>query len=146
MHYWGEFTPAVPRQRPRVIGYSRRAIVAGGSGLVGTAICKELVAAGFEVIVLSRAGRDGTRRPPPCAGCEVVEWDGETAGRWAEEIDRRTVLINLAGENPGATLRWSEQTKALILGSRLAAIRAFEAAIQASVRRGQPPPQLEHLL
>ena len=128
MHYRGDFEPlAQPHVRNK-----GRAIVSGGTGLVGSAVCRELVNDGWEVIVLSR--KVATRS----SHYRVVEWDGRTANGWSDLINSSTVLVNLAGENPGANL-WTAEVKDRILTSRLNAIRSFGEAVAASTQRGDAP-------
>ncbi len=63
--------------------------MAGGSGALGRRLCADLVAAGHEVVVLTRRRRPGPYRQ--------VEWDGRTVGPWAEEL-AGSAVVNLAGE------------------------------------------------
>jgi len=57
---------------------ARRIVVAGGSGFLGSKICKSAVARGWSVTSLSRSGEpqwdtvSGFREPPEWAG--LVEW------------------------------------------------------------------------
>ncbi|WP_374455643.1 TIGR01777 family oxidoreductase [Nocardioides sp.] len=66
-----------------------KVVVAGGSGALGRRLCADLVAAGHEVVVLTRRRRPGPYRQ--------VEWDGRTVGPWAEEL-AGSAVVNLAGE------------------------------------------------
>ncbi len=58
-------------------------VVSGGSGLIGRAICRALVAAGHDPGVLTRDVRRASRLP---AGVRVVAWDPQELGDWAGEL------------------------------------------------------------
>jgi len=59
---------------------------------------------------------------------KFIEWDGKTLGEWSEQIDQVDAIINLAGENIGAT-RWSNTRKNLIRDSRIKAGEILTQAI-----------------
>lgn len=114
-----------------------KAIVAGGTGLLGSAVCDELLQRGWEVTVLTR---DSTKihvstaetsigsNKKPNRKAKMVLWDGKTGNSWCDEITADTVIINLSGENPGAR-RWNTETKSKILTSRLDSIAAISDAL-----------------
>ncbi len=88
----------------------KRVVVAGASGLVGTALVELLSVHGHEVVKL-------VRRAP--SGSDEVRWDPERG-----ELDPRTVegaqaFVCLSGENVGEG-RWTEARKRAILESRIA--------------------------
>jgi len=105
-------------------------VIAGGGGLIGRALAAELVAAGAEVVLLSRA--PGAVAGVP--GARVAGWDGRTAGAWAAECDGARALVNLAGENVGAG-RWTPRRRAALVDSRLGPTAALVAAASAALRR-----------
>eukprot|EP00027_Filamoeba_sp_ATCC50430_P019213 CAMPEP_0168573590 /NCGR_PEP_ID=MMETSP0413-20121227/18620_1 /TAXON_ID=136452 /ORGANISM="Filamoeba nolandi, Strain NC-AS-23-1" /LENGTH=111 /DNA_ID=CAMNT_0008606859 /DNA_START=98 /DNA_END=429 /DNA_ORIENTATION=- len=111
MRYYGNFEITSP---PKVSGQNR-VIISGGTGLVGSSIASYMAACGWEVYVLSRSS---TSKVP--FGVKVAPWDGKSAKGWSDLINEHTVLINLAGENPGAH-RWTKTSKDKILNTRLAA-------------------------
>ena len=84
-------------------------IIAGGSGLLGSALVAALSDEGHEVVVLTRSS--GTARAagarPLAAGVINVQWTpgGETAP-WTAALDGADAVVNLAGESIGAG-RWS---------------------------------------
>jgi uncharacterized protein len=104
-------------------------VIAGGSGFIGHALIKELGAAGYEVTVLSRDGKS-------VKGADVVKWDGEHVGPWAEELEGAKAVINLAGES--VVQHWSEASKQRILLSRVLSTRAIGQAITAAAN----PPEV----
>jgi uncharacterized protein (TIGR01777 family) len=105
-----------------------RAIITGGTGLIGRALAADLAAGGYEVILLSRAPRRVTGLP---AGVRAEGWDGRTAAGWGPLADGAQAIVNLAGENLGAG-RWTAQRKRRIRDSRLNAGRAVVEAVQAA--------------
>jgi uncharacterized protein (TIGR01777 family) len=94
-------------------------IIPGGSGQVGTLLARAFVADGHEVVVLSR-----NQLPAPW---RVVQWDAETVGDWAAEVDGADVVINLAGRS--VNCRYSARNRRLIMESRVGATRAVGEAI-----------------
>ncbi len=103
-------------------------ILPGGSGQVGTLLARAFSADGHEVIVLSRT---------PSAGnpWRTVQWDGETVGDWAAELDGADAVINLAGRS--VNCRYTPENRRQIKQSRL---RSTEAVGEAILRAKTPPP------
>ena len=66
-------------------------ILAGGTGLLGQILARELGGQGHQVVVLSR--RTGADSRP-------IAWDGRTLGAWAREVDEADAVVNLAAPNP----------------------------------------------
>jgi hypothetical protein len=110
-----------------------KAILAGGSGLLGRALTVNLVKDGHEVIVLSRSAS----RPAQNGTPQIVHWDGQTAQGWGELVEGADAIVNLAGENLSAGL-WTPARKRLILESRR---NAGQAVVQA-VTAGQAKPKM----
>jgi uncharacterized protein (TIGR01777 family) len=116
-----------------------RAIITGGTGLIGRALTAELAAHGYEVVILSR---NPERAGGPPAGARLVAWDGRTAAGWGGEVEAADVVVNLAGESiAGESLpailfrRWTADQKQRLLESRVNAGRAVVEAIQAALRK-----------
>jgi len=107
----------------------KRILVTGGTGFIGSALCAELAAAGYEVVVLSRSA---TGEAPE--GIRRVRWDARSADGWRNEAEGAAALINLAGDNIGEG-RWTERKKRAIRQSRLEAGRAVAAAFDAVKKR-----------
>ncbi len=108
-----------------------RVIITGGTGLIGRALAAELVAAGYELVVLSRNPRQAYRLPP---GSRVDAWDGQTARGWGVLADGAFGIVNLAGENLAGG-RWTDARKERIRRSRLDAGRAVVEAVRAAERK-----------
>ncbi len=105
-----------------------RILITGGTGLIGRALTKGLIADGHEVIILTRNPDKVTNMP---ATARLQKWDGETAEGWGELADGADAIVNLAGAGI-ADGRWSAQRKQQIRQSRLNAGRAVMAAIDAA--------------
>ena len=105
-----------------------RIIVTGGTGTIGTALCKALVADGHEVTVLTRNPNRSTGLP---AAVQLVEWDAKTTQGWGHLVDGADAVINLAGEGL-ADGRWSDARKHRIYSSRVDAGHAVVEAITAA--------------
>jgi uncharacterized protein len=102
-------------------------IVAGGTGLLGTALVGALQDDRHMVVVL-------TRRP---TRDNEVRWSPQYAeGLWTSALDNAHAVINLAGASIAGG-RWTTARKAAIRDSRMQATGALVKAIVAS---GQPPP------
>jgi uncharacterized protein (TIGR01777 family) len=121
-----------------------KVVIAGGSGLIGTALCQGLLAAGHEPVILSRgasrtaAGSSdaGSSSDTPGTGAATgvrrVSWDPSadpsTPGEWVQELADSGAVINLAGASIGHW-PWTKGRKAELLDSRVTATRALVEAI-----------------
>lgn len=100
------------------------AVVAGGTGLIGSSLISLLVNDGFRVKLLTRYP---SKVKHPHAGVDVVEWTGKTDSGLRALLENTTVLINLTGYNI-ATI-WTKGNKKRIVDSRLLTTRALAKAI-----------------
>jgi hypothetical protein len=98
-----------------------RVAISGASGLIGTALARELEAGGHEPVKLVRRESRGPRE---------ISWDPakEEVGSLADI----GAIVNLAGENIGAG-RWTDARKREILESRVRGTRALARAIDERV-------------
>jgi uncharacterized protein len=101
-------------------------IVAGGTGLLGTALTEALRHDGHSVVVLTRR---------PTRDHEIGWAPGERTGAWTSAIGTAHAVINLAGTSI-ASGRWTTARKAAIRESRTRATGALVRAIHAAP---QPP-------
>ncbi|NEE06334.1 DUF1731 domain-containing protein [Streptomyces sp. SID7499] len=101
-------------------------VMPGGTGQVGTVLKRALSAAGHDVVVLSR-------HP---AGPGEAQWDGETLGPWAAEIDGSDVVVNLAGRS--VSCRYTPANLRQMMDSRVRSARVVGEAIAAAAR----PPRV----
>ncbi len=104
----------------------RKILVTGGTGFIGTALCKSLVASGARITVLTR---------------DIGKAAGKFGGRveLIDSLDRLgieeafDIVINLAGE-PIAQ-RWSERAKGRIIASRHETTRDIVSYIQRMTKK-----------
>ncbi|WP_437479000.1 TIGR01777 family oxidoreductase [Sorangium sp. So ce1014] len=105
-------------------------LVTGGSGFIGRALVKELLARGDRVTVLTR---DVGRTQATLPGARVVSWSPYSAGPWFEELDGVDGVIHLAGES--ITKRWTEDARREIVNSRVDTTRLMGEAIGKARRK-----------
>jgi hypothetical protein len=103
-------------------------VISGGTGQIGTLLAQYYSAHGNEVVVLGRNPRPQAWR--------VVQWDVESLGAWAAEIDGSDVVINLAGRS--VNCRYHAENRRQIMDSRVHSTMAIGAAITQAVH----PPRL----
>ena len=103
-------------------------VIPGGSGQIGTVLARAFVADGHEVVVLSRK--------PMSAPWRIVEWNGESLGRWASEFENADAVINLAGRS--VNCRYGARNRRAIKESRIKSTRAVGQAIAEAVH----PPRV----
>jgi uncharacterized protein len=103
-------------------------VIAGGTGLLGTALARALRADGHHVLVLTRHPRHDDDR----------NWSPDPAGSrdWMRVVDGADAVINLAGESIAGG-RWTHARKKAIRDSRIQATSALVTALSTAARR--PP-------
>lgn len=69
----------------------RKAVIAGGTGFLGLNLAQYLTQKNWEVLLLSR------HKPKENLPYRHQVWDGRSLGKWADELEEATALINLAG-------------------------------------------------
>jgi len=108
-----------------------KVIVAGGTGLIGRQLTKELAKNDYEVVILSRNPEKVISVPQ---GVEVVAWDGESVHGWGEYVDGSRAVVNLSGTNIGGERflpsRLTDKRKKVIRDSRILSGKALIAAIE----------------
>ncbi len=112
-----------------------RAVIAGGTGLVGRAIAWSMTADGHEVVVLTRDARKTRGRMPSMA--RVIDWaptDPRSIGLLAETLSGSDVIVHLSGARVGPW-PWTRRRKSAITESRTSGVRALVAAL------GRLPPE-----
>lgn len=105
--------------------------ITGGTGLIGQALARGLVAKGHEAVVTSR--RPGAVEGLG-AGVSAREWDTASADQLIPLLDEVDAVVHLAGENIGSG-RWTEERKRRIRDSRVRSTEALASAFERSVAR-----------
>lgn len=86
-------------------------LIAGGTGLIGSALTKLLVENGYSVTILSR------RKIGPSGNVSYASWDVQKNTIDASAVAKADVIVHVAGENVGKG-RWTNARKGQILESR----------------------------
>ncbi|MCU0452848.1 MAG: TIGR01777 family oxidoreductase [Bacteroidetes bacterium] len=103
-------------------------VVAGGTGLIGQRLVRQLTKDGHHVVILSRDAR------PSGGPVRYESWNGRDAGPWIRSIEEADAVINLSGASV-AEGRWTTDRKRLIRDSRILATRAIVQALRDASRR-----------
>ena len=115
-----------------------RVIVAGGSGLIGRQLTKEMVQHGYKVVILSRNPEKVISVPQDV---EVVAWDCISKDGWGELVTGSMAVVNLAGENIAGDgffpSRLSETRKQRVRDSRIQSGKALVSAIEGAKNKPQ---------
>ncbi|MDF1647059.1 MAG: TIGR01777 family oxidoreductase [Legionellaceae bacterium] len=123
LRYSGDFKVSnVP-----VASQTKRLIIAGGTGMIGEAICEHFIRLGYDVYCLSRNAHSTV----PVDGVKVRAL-GED---WSDLINNKSIIVNLSGSNPGSK-RWTTSVKTEIAESRYAVIQT----IQDNIARARDKP------
>jgi uncharacterized protein (TIGR01777 family) len=101
-----------------------RIIIAGGTGLIGTALTKSLILDGNQVWILSRNPGSANF----VDGAQRVGWDGRSTTGWEGLVSQVDAIVNLAGDSLGSG-SWTKARKMRIISSRVEAGQAIIAAI-----------------
>lgn len=100
--------------------------ITGGTGLIGSALVKALVARGDKVVLFARDPDKAKAQLPNLAG--YYRWSATSeSGEWADVLSQVDALIHLAGAPVAA--RWSEEYKKQIYDSRVVGARHLVAAM-----------------
>jgi uncharacterized protein (TIGR01777 family) len=86
-------------------------LVSGGTGFIGSALCRAFSQQGHELMVLTRR----PDRQPAQPGVTFVPWE---SGGWSQQLGGCEGMVNLAGESLMGT-RWSPEQKRRIRDSRV---------------------------
>ncbi len=89
-------------------------LISGGTGLIGTALSRFLVARGYQVIILSRDPKSYRSSSP---GITYAAWNVEEQSANEEAFQKAKYVIHLAGAGV-ADKPWTEKRKKEILESR----------------------------
>jgi uncharacterized protein (TIGR01777 family) len=100
-------------------------MIAGGSGFIGSALSRSLLADGHQVWCLTRSSRVRLQ------GVHALVWDGRTCTGWLDAFSEMDAVVNLAGASIGQPF-WTKKRKKVLVDSRvdpgLAIGQAFQRA------------------
>ena len=110
-----------------------RMIISGGSGLIGRALTKELVADDHEVEIISRKP---DKLKNLSSGVTAFSWNDKDFVEHFEGADAVVNLVgaSIAGDSP-LKMRWTRKRKRQILESRVKGGEMISKAVQAAVNR-----------
>jgi len=109
-----------------------RLLITGGTGMIGTALSRSLLAEGNQVCVLTR--NPGAARLPE--GVRAIGWDGRTSLGWEKVLSQVDAVVNLIGERL-SKWPWTKRQRQRFFDSRVEGGRALVGAIQAASPRPQ---------
>jgi len=107
-----------------------RILITGGTGMIGTALAKSLLAEGHQVWVLTRNPRAARLQE----GVNAVGWDGKTSEGWGELVSQMDAVINLVGERL-SKWPWTDSLKRRFWDGRVNGGRALVEAIKVASPR-----------
>lgn len=102
-------------------------VVAGGTGLIGRALLRELEKREHKIVVLTR--NIYAVKYLESDFVKLLKWDARTLDSWMKCFEWADAVINLVGE-PLAEKRWTLEQKEKIAGSRVEATKAIVGAIE----------------
>jgi len=105
-------------------------LITGGTGLIGRALTRSVLADGHKIWTLTRNPERGTLP----LGATAVGWDGRTARGWGELVNEMDAVVNLAGVNM-ASWPWTEARKQSFWNSRVWAGQAVTEAIRLAKKK-----------
>jgi uncharacterized protein (TIGR01777 family) len=109
-------------------------LMTGGTGLIGKALTRSLLADGHSIWVLTR---QDTVPPAVKNNLTLVHWDGNTPSGWGDLVSKMDVVLNFAGESL-VRWPWTQAQKHRFWESRVQAGKALTEAI----RLASPPPKI----
>jgi uncharacterized protein (TIGR01777 family) len=100
----------------------KRIVIAGGSGFLGQSLSEELLAKGYEVIILTRSPGDSGSRG------QQAQWDGKTLGEWQSCLEGAAAVVNLTGKS--VNCRYTPENRREIIDSRVDSVKVMGEAIR----------------
>lgn len=110
----------------------RRIVVSGGTGLIGSALCKALREGGYHVTVLSRSP-ESARQQLADLDIDCVAWGVEHQETWKDVVDGAYAVVNLAGETIAGI--WTKRKQRAILESRVRSGQAINDAVTTAAEK-----------
>src|SRR5699024_10313625 len=116
-------------------GRGRLAVVAGSSGLIGSALVDALLETGWRVRRLVRPGSRPSTAPPAAGDLSQIVWDPATASLDPAALAGASLVVNIAGAGIGDR-RWTDARRATITLSRTTTASLLAGAVARSIRSG----------
>lgn len=111
---------------------SKKIVITGATGLIGTNLCKALIKRGDELTIFSTNIQIAKKRIPGAK--EYFEWDYNYPGDWEYLLNNKDAIIHLAGANLIAK-KWTEKYKKILEDSRIESANSiFHAVENISIR------------
>jgi uncharacterized protein len=107
-------------------------LITGGTGLIGSALTRSLLADGHKVWVLTRDPNRTSSTLPQ--GVTAAGWDGRSARGWGALVNEMDAIVNLAGVNT-ASWPWTEARKQSFWNSRVWAGQAVAEAVRLAKKK-----------
>lgn len=104
---------------------SKRIIIFGGSGFIGTSLVKYLSKLGYIPVVISRS--------KPSIEVEHAEWDGRHIGPWVSQLEGSYAFVNLVGKSVDCVK--TPENADEILRSRVDSTRVIGEALKQITRK-----------
>ena len=105
-------------------------LIAGGSGFIGSALSRSLLADKHRVFILTR-NPQWTQLP---LVAQAIEWDGRTCESWLGIFSQMDAVVNLAGATIGQPF-WTAKRKDILVRSRVEAGIAISHAFQKAAKK-----------
>ena len=103
---------------------SKKVLITGATGLIGTELTRQLIEAGVQVNYLTRS----PDKIKDTAAYSGFRWDPSKAELEAEALEGVDTIINLAGAS--ISLPWTKANKAVIVKSRQDSLRTLFSALE----------------
>ena len=103
-------------------------LLTGGTGFIGRLLRKELILAGYELFILTRAKKENKER------LNYISWNWHNPSDLSELINQVDVVINLAGESI-AKNKWTKEQKEILYKSRIETTRLIVNGINNSTKK-----------
>lgn len=97
-------------------------VIAGGSGFLGKSLSNFFTDKGYEIVVFTRQHQLDSKN------IRYEKWDGRTLGKWVDQLEGASALINLTGKS--VDCRYNEQNKQQIYDSRVDSTYILGRAIE----------------
>lgn len=111
---------------------SKKIIITGATGLIGSNLCKELASKNYEVTVFTRDIEKGRKAVPYAAN--FVKWDYRKPEKWHDQFENCYAVIHLAGASI-AGKRFTDSYKKKVWDSRIISTKNIVSAISESKNR-----------